>query len=119
MTIVEAFLTVAEASVRRGCSSLMARALISMDYRITVPKGDSEEFDEDELLTVSPDHMCLVAGMMLSGLTGPMMGVREDVSTEARGAIVGGLDRVSRGMPAEGVSDAALESNMNDNIDLI
>ena len=119
MTIVEAFLEVAEASVRRGCSSLMARALISMDYRITVPKGEFGEFDEDELLTVSPDHMCIVAGMMMSGLMGPMVAVREDVSTKARGAIVGGLDRVSRGMPAEGVSDAALEANMSDNIDLI
>ena len=119
MTILEAFMKVAESSVRRGCSALLARTLNSMDYRITVPKGDFGEFDEDELMTVSPDHMCIVAGMMMSGLMGPLVGVREDVSSDARYALVNGLDRIARGMPAEGVSDSVLESNMNDNMDLI
>lgn len=119
MIIPDAFLKVAEVAVRRSCGALLARTLNSMDYHITVPKGDFGEFDEDELLTVSPDHMCIVSGMMLSGLMGPLVGVREDVPSEARFAIVNGLDRISRGLPSEGVSDSVLESNMNANIDLI
>jgi len=119
MTIPDAFLKVADAAVQTGCGILLARILRTMDYPVSDPSGEDGLLDEDELLTVSPDHMCIVGCMLLGRFYEPMSGIMPRVPVECADKIRRGMERIAKGLTSEGVSDSALEADMDNNMDLL
>lgn len=119
MTIPDAFLKVADAAVQAGCARIFVNVLRSMDYRVSDPSSYDGMLDEDELLTVSPEHMCIVGGLFIGGFYEPTAGIKSMVPSDVSGKLMRGMERIERGQPVEGVSDSALEADMNENIDLI
>lgn len=119
MTIRDAFQQVAEAAVQAGCAQLFVQVLRTMEYSISGPSEEDGLLNEDELGEVIPEHQCIVAGMFLGGFYAGTGNLLYKVPTEVAEAIRRGLDRMSNGQNAEGVSDSSLEADMDKNIDLI
>lgn len=119
MTIPEAFLKVADAAVQSGSARLLVNVLRSMDYRVADPSSYDGMLDEDELLSVTPDHMCIVGGLLIGGFCGSTAGIRTMVPAEVSSKLLGGLERIEKGQPSEGVSESVLDAEMDRNMDLI